>query len=156
MSMMLREPWRTRLLFLSFAVNLVAIPTLVVPFVWVPRAVERPLLPLGPPPPGVMIQRMVKELPPEDGPRLEAAMAPHAEDIEVARVHMEASRREMTRQLGNTPFDREAAKAAMAKWQANWTLWSQTLGDAMLDGAAELSPEGRERLAARRAGRRPP
>ncbi len=154
--MMLREPWRTRLLFLSFAINLVAIPILVVPFVTARYAVHRPLLPLGPPPPGVMIERMAAELPKVDGRRLQDAMEPHAETIEVARVHMEASRREMARQLASTPFDRDATKVAMQKWQANWAAWSRALGDAMLDGAEQLSPEGRTLLAARRTQRRGP
>lgn len=153
--MMLREPWRTRLLFLSFAVNLVTISMLTAPAV-TQRFTPRPLLPLGPPPPGVMVQRMVKELPPEDGRRLEAAMESHIEQIEVARVHMEAARRDMMRQISATPFDHEAAQAAMQRWQANWAAWSRALGVAMLDAAGELSPEGRERLAARRMARRPP
>ncbi len=154
--MMLREPWRTRLLFLSFAVNLVTIPMLVVPIVTSRFGQQRPLLPLGPPPPGVMIERMTAQLPKVDGQRLREAMEPHKEEIEVARVHMEASRRDMVRELSSTPFDREATKSAMRKWQANWAMWSKALGDAMLDGAGQLSPEGRTRLAARRVPRRQP
>jgi uncharacterized membrane protein len=140
--MMLREPWRTRLLFLSFALNLIAIPMIAGRFV-----MHRPPLPQGPTRPEVIVERMAHELPAEDAARLRAAMEPHLPDIDAARARMEAARAAMSRAIGQTPFDEAAVRAAMHTWQTAWMAWSDDLGTAMLAALAELSPEGRERLA---------
>ena len=147
--MMLREPWRTRLLFLSFAINLIIIPIAGARYV-----VYRPPLPPGLPRGEMMIEHMVKDLPPEDADRFRATMEQHLPDIEAARARMEAARRGMSRAIGHTPFDEAALKTAMHNWQSAWNLWSDNLGAAMLDALPGLSDAGRERLA--EAGRRRP
>jgi uncharacterized membrane protein len=140
--MMLREPWRTRLLFLSFALNLIVIPMIAGRFV-----MHRPALPPGPTRPEVVVERLAHELPADDAARLRAAMKPHLPDIEVARARMEAARATMSRAIGQTPFDEAAVRTAMRTWQTAWMAWSDDLGSAMLAALAELSPEGRQRLA---------
>ena len=140
--MALREPWRTRLLFLSFAVNLVTVPMVGMRYV-----MHSPPLPPGAPRPEVMVDRMARELPAEDGLRFRAAVAPHLEEIDAARTRMEATRRSMLREIGRTKFDRPAVQAAMHDWQAAWAVWSSGIGSAMLDALADLTPEGRQQLA---------
>ncbi len=142
--MTLREPWRTRLLFLSFAINLVTIPMAGMRYFghFIP-----PPLPPGPLPPQVMVDRLTKELPPEDGVKFRAAVEPHIEEIEVARTRMEAARTAMLRAIGRTPFDPASVQTAMRKWQSAWNAWSDGIGEAMLAGFGDLSPEGRQQLA---------
>lgn len=140
--MMLREPWRTRLLFLSFALNLITIPMIGARFV-----MHRPALPPGPPHPEVMIERLAHELPPDDAGRLRLAMQQHLPDIEVARAKMMVARAAMSRAIGQSPFDEAAVRTAMQTWQSAWMTWSDDLGAAMLAALADLSPEGRQRLA---------
>lgn len=147
--MMLREPWRTRLLLVSFAVNLIAVP-----MIGTRMFLHRPPLPPGPPRPEVMVERLAHELPPEDAVRFRAAMEQRVPDIEVSRARMEAARAAMSRAIGRSPFDEGAVRAAMRTWQSAWVAWSDDLGAAMLAALADLSPEGRDRLA--QAGLRRP
>lgn len=142
--MMLREPWRTRLLFVSFAVNLVTIPMAGMRYF---GHFGPPPLPPGPPRPQMMVERLTKELPPADGEKFRSAVEPHIEEIEVARVRMEAARTAMLRAIGSTPFEPEAVQASMRKWQQSWKAWSDGIGVAMLAGLQDVSAEGRQQLA---------
>ena len=150
--MMLREPWRTRLLFLSFAVNLVTIPIAAAPFVLHHPMMVPPPVPGGPPRPAVMFDRIARARSEDDRGKLRAVVEPHFEEIDVARVRMEAARGAMLRAIGHTPYDSEALRTAMHNWQVAWRAWSDEFGTAFLEGVQEVSPEGRQRLAD--AGRR--
>ena len=147
--MMLREPWRTRLLVLSFALNLLLIP-LAGARLWAPHP---PLTP-GLPRTEIIIDHMVRDLPPEDAERFRATMEQHLGDIDSARVRMLAARTAMSRAIGRTPYDPVILQDAMRTWQAAWTNWSETLSQAMLEALPALSAPGREALA--RMGRRGP
>lgn len=147
--MMLREPWRTRLLILSFALNLLLLP-LAGARLWAPRA---PLTP-GLPRTEIIIDHMTRDLPPEDAERFRATMEQHLPDIEGARARMLAARNAMSRAIGRTPYDPVVLQDAMRAWQAAWTNWSETLGQAMLAALPGLSAPGREALA--KMGRRGP
>jgi hypothetical protein len=150
--MMLREPWRTRLLIVSFAVNLLLIP-LAGARLWAPRAT--PLTP-GLPRTEIIIDHMVRDLPPGDAERFRATMEEHLGGIDSARVRMLAARNTMSRAIGRTPYDPVLLQDAMHKWQTAWTSWSETLGQAMLDALPALSTPGREALAAMGKRRPPP
>ncbi len=147
--MMLREPWRTRLLFLSFAVNLLLIPIAGARF-W---ARQPPLTP-GLPRTEMIIDHMVRDLPADDAARFRSTMEDHLGDIDAARVRMLAARGAMSRTIGRSPYDPAAVQASMQNWQSTWNNWSEALGQAMLAALPNLSEEGRQRLAA--AGRRHP
>lgn len=147
--MMLREPWRTRLLVLSFALNLLLIP-LAGARLWAPRA---PLTP-GLPRTEIIIDHMVRDLPPEDAERFRTTMEQHLGDIDSARVRMLAARTAMSRAIGRTPYDPALLQDAMRIWQTAWTNWSETLSQAMLAALPALSTPGREALA--RMGRHGP
>ncbi len=152
--MTLREPWRTRLLFLSFAVNLVTIPIAAAPFVYHRPIMVPPPVPGGPPRPVVMFERISRSLSAEDQTKLIAVAEPHFEEIDVARARMEAARAAMLRAIGHTPYEPEALRTAMRNWQVAWKEWSDDFGAAFVDAIQEVSPEGRQRLA--EAGRRHP
>lgn len=147
--MMLREPWRTRLLFISFGVNLILIPV-AVSFTWKRHA---PITP-GVPRTEMMIEHMAHDLPADDAQRLRATMENHLGDIESARVRMLAARGAMSRAIGRAPYDAKAVQSSMQVWQGAWQKWSETLGRAMLDALPTLSDQGRQDLAV--AGRRRP
>ncbi len=147
--MMLREPWRTRLLFLSFAVNLVSIPV-AVSSAWKRPPHDAP----GPPRTEAMIEHLARDLPPADGAALRAAMGRHVDDIDAARQRMVAARREMSHTIGRAPYDAQAVGGSMRAWQGAWQVWSEQLGVAMLEALPTLSDQGRQELS--QAGRRKP
>ncbi len=149
--MMLREPWRTRLLFLSFAFNLLLIPIAGARF-WTRPG---PLTP-GLPRTEMMIDRMVRDLPPEDAARFRASMEEHLGEIEAARVRMLAARGAMSRAIGRSPYDPAAVQTSMRTWQSTWNTWSEQLGQGMLAALPGLSEEGRQKLAAGDRRRPPP
>lgn len=147
--MTLREPWRTRLLFLSVALNLFA-AALIGAFV-LHRPSHRP--------PGwaAMVERMAHDLSPEDKARFLPIMEQARPETELARRRMEEARRAVSRAMAQTPYDEDAVRQAMAAWQAAWMQWSDGLGATMRKALAELSPEGRRHLAdAGRRRRSPP
>ncbi len=147
--MMLREPWRTRLLFLSFALNLLLIPIAGARF-WT----QPPPLTPGLPRTEMIIDRMVRDLPADDAVRFRTTMEEHLGDIDAARVRMLAARSAMSRAIGRSPYDPAAMKASMQTWQSTWNSWSEALGEGMLAALPRLSEEGRQKLAA--TGRRRP
>ena len=147
--MMLREPWRSRLLILSFAVNLLLIP-IAGARLWAPRA---PLTP-GLPRTEIIIDHMVRDLPPEDAERFRTTMEEHLSDIDSARIRMLTARTALSRAIGRSPYDAALLRDAMRDWQSAWTNWSETLGQAMLASMPSLSAPGREALAS--MGRRRP
>ena len=140
--MMLREPWRTRLLFISFGINLLLIPT-VASHLW-PR---RPPITPGLPRTEMIINHMAADLPPADAVLLRETMERHLGDIEAARVQMLAARGAMSRAIGRAPYDPAAVEATMHRWQAAWQNWSETLGQGMVDALPSLSDQGRMALA---------
>lgn len=148
---MLREPWRTRLLILSFAVNLILIP-IAAGHLWAPPA---PLTP-GLPRTEIMIDHMTRDLSPEDATRFRATMEAHLGDIDSARAQMLAARAAMSRAIGRSPYDADVLRDAMRTWQSSWTNWSETLGQAMLAALPNVSASGREALASMGRRRPPP
>ena len=147
--MMLREPWRTRLLFVSFAVNLLLIPIAGARF-WM----RPPPLTPGLPRTEMVIDHMTRGLQADDANRFRMTMEEHIGEIEAARIRMLAARGAMARAIGRSPYDPAAVQASMLTWQSTWNKWSEALGQGMLDALPNLSEEGRQTLAA--AGRRRP
>ncbi len=147
--MMLREPWRTRLLFVSFAINLLLIPIAgarYLPF-RLPLTHDLPRTEM-------IITHMTRNLPAADADRFRASMEGHMPDIEAARARMLAARTAMSSAIGRSPFDQAAVQTSMLTWRAAWNKWSEALSAAMLDALPGLSDEGRRKLS--EAGRRPP
>ena len=146
--MILREPWRTRLLFVSFAINLLLIPT-VASHLW-PR---RPPINPGLPRTEMIISHMAADLTPADAALWRDTMEKHIGEIETARLTMLAARRAMQRAIGRTPYDPAAVQATMHGWQEAWQKWSETLGQGIVEALPTLSDDGRRALSMQ--GRRP-
>ena len=139
---MFREPWRTRLLFVSVAGNLFAAALIGAQFVLRP-----PLPPRGEPRAEIMLERMAHDLPASDREQFRAVMLKRVPEIEAARVRVEQARAGMAQAIAHTPYDEAAFRQAMKDWQAAWLAMSDDLGTGMLSAVSVLSPDGRRRLA---------
>ncbi|GAC1340113.1 MAG: hypothetical protein NVSMB18_09560 [Acetobacteraceae bacterium] len=148
--MMLREPWRTRLLFMSVAGNLFALALIGANLMH--RAPYG--RPHGPPGAEAIIDRLARDLPHEDAERFRASMALGRAQFGLAHQRMEAARDTMALAIGRTPFDEAEVRKAMRDLQASWIAWSDSLGDSLVRTLPTLSPDGRGRLA--EAGHRRP
>ncbi len=142
-----REPWRTRLLFLSLAGNVFALA-----LIGAHVAGRRQF---GPPGPDAAIDRMARDLAPADGERFRAVMAAARPQHALARGRMEAARDAMSRAIGQAPYDEAAVRQAMLAWQSAWLEWSRGFGATMLTALADLSPDGRRQLAEAGQRRKP-
>jgi Heavy-metal resistance len=60
------------------------------------------------------------------------------------------ARRALERQILAQPFDRDAAREALAAWQASWNRFLDDFGGPLVDALAQVSPEGRQKLIAAR------
>lgn len=143
---MFREPWRTRLLFVSLAGNLFLAG--LIGAQWVHRP------PHGHGGPEGGLERMAHDLPPADAERFRTAMAVQRPQREQARARMETARMALSTAIARTPYDEGVVRKSMQDWQAAWIEWSNQFGGSMLSALSTLSPDGRARLA--EAGRHPP
>jgi uncharacterized membrane protein len=146
--MLLREPWRTRLLFGSFALNLFTLALIGAHFAMRGRP--------GPPPPERIVEHMVHGLAAPDAERFRAVMAQRLPAIEAAHDRMEQARTAMAVAIAREPYDEAAVRRAMKDWQTAWMSMSDGMGDGVLSAVSTLSPDGRKRLAdagLRRPGR---
>lgn len=147
-SPMLREPWRTRVLWLSLAGNLFA-ATLIVTHLATQRT---------PGPPGLdgVVERMARDLPSADATTFRATLAHERPWYDLARRRMNESREALSQAIAQQPYDEAAVRARMQEWQARWIETSSRFGDSLLSAIGNLSPDGRARLAeaAVRPGRR--
>lgn len=136
---LLREPWRTRVLWLSVAGNLFA-GALIGAHV----AMRRPS---GPPGLDGVVERMARSLPSGDAERFRAMLAHERPWYDLARRNMDDSREQLSRAIAQQPYDEAAVRGRMQAWQARWIETSNRFGDSLLSAIGALSPEGRIRLA---------
>lgn len=138
MSLMLREPWRTRLLFASVAGNLFGAALIGAHLLRPARAM-----------PGLdgAVEHMARDLPTDDAERLRAVLARERAWREDARRRMDEARAELSRSIGSVPYDEAAVRARMAALQARRAEASGRFGEVLIVAIGTLSPEGRARLA---------
>ena len=135
----LRDPWRTRVLWLSLAGNLFA-GTLIGAHLAMPK-------PSGPPGLDGVVERMAHALPDPDAARFRAKLAHERPWYDLARRQMNESREQLSQAIARQPYDEALVRARMHDWQARWIETSDRFGDSLLSAIGELSPEGRTRLA---------
>ena len=138
-TILLREPWRTRVLWLSLAGNLFAGPLIGAQFFM--------RHPHGPPGLEGVVERMARALPDDDAARFRATLAHERPWYDLARRQMDDSREQLSRAIAQQPYDEEAVRGRMHEWQARWIETSNRFGDSLLSAIGALSPEGRVRLA---------
>jgi len=87
-------------------------------------------------------------LSPSDSARFDAVMRRDAPRYESAAAQLSNARRALRAQIRAEHFDPQATRAALARWQAAWGRFMDTVSDPLVDGIGQVSPEGRRRLAA--------
>lgn len=137
--MQLREPWRTRVLWLSLAGNLFALPLIGAHLV-----MRRPHGPTGL---DGVVERMARALPDADAARFRAMLAQERPWYDLARRRMDESREQLSQAIAQQPYDEAAVRGRMQEWQARWTETTTRFGESLLAAITALSPEGRTRLA---------
>jgi hypothetical protein len=135
----LRDPWRTRVLWLSLAGNLFA-GALIAAHLTMHR---RP----GPPGLDGVVEHMAGALPDPDAARFRATLAHERPWYDLARRQMEESREQLSQAIAQQPYDETLVRERMHNWQTHWIETSNRFGDSLLSAIGELSPEGRTRLA---------
>ena len=83
------------------------------------------------------IAHLAKRLPGPDGEKLRAAFFAHAKDLPAARNELKTARDAFRKALAADPFDPAAVQKAFADLDAS----------RIVTAAAEMTPEGRKRLA---------
>jgi len=92
---------------------------------------------------------MAERLPDADGKTLKKAYEAKAEDIRTSQRAMREAGVEVRRALRADPFDAKAVDAAMGKVTQERMHMQQALQGVIAAAAADMSKEGRERLARR-------
>ena len=135
----LREPWRTRVLWLSIAGNLFS-ATLIGARLATDHASA---------PPGLAgaAERMARDLPTADAARFRATLDRERPWYDIARRRMAEARADLSRSIAQNPYDEAAVRERMLIFQARWAETSGRFGESLLTAIGTLSPEGRARLA---------
>lgn len=135
----LREPWRTRVLWLSIAGNLFSATLIGTHF----AAVRPP----GPPGLAGAAERMARDLPAADATRFRATLDREKPWYDMARRRMAEARADLSRSIAQNPYDEAAVRERMLVFQARWAETTGRFGESLLAAIGTLSPEGRVRLA---------
>jgi uncharacterized membrane protein len=135
----LREPWRTRVLWLSIAGNLFSATLIGTHF----AAVRPP----GPPGLAGAAERMARDLPAADATRFRATLDREKPWYDMARRRMAEARADLSRSIAQDPYDEAAVRERMMVFQARWAETTGRFGESLLAAIGTLSPEGRVRLA---------
>lgn len=135
----LRDPWRTRVLWLSIAGNLFAGA-----LIGAHQVMHR-----SPGPPGLegAVEHMARALPPADAALFRATLAHERPWYDLARRRMDEAREALSQAIARQPYDEALVRVRMQEWQARWMETSGRFGDSLLSAVGGLSPEGRTRLA---------
>jgi uncharacterized membrane protein len=93
------------------------------------------------------IERLAATLPAADAAKLRDKFQAHRAAVETARQGYDAARDAIRDALRREPFDVAAMLAAMTRARAARQTFDQELQTLLANAAAEMSPEGRARLA---------
>lgn len=140
MAVLLREPWRTRVLWLSLAGNLFTGTLIGGHLMHHPQR--------GPPGIEGAAERMARDLPPADAARFRAALDRERPWYDMARRRMADARTDLAQSIAETPYDEAVVRARLMAFQARWAETSDRFGQSLLTAIGTLSPEGRAKLAA--------
>lgn len=140
MKLRLLEPWRSRLLWLSLALNVFAAALIAAPLVWHRR-------PPGPPGFETMVERLARSLNPADATGFRAAMAAERPAYDDGRARVDEARRTLAARLVQEPFDPAAAQAAMDTMQNRVQAMSGRFNETLARAVGGMSPTGRAEVA---------
>lgn len=92
------------------------------------------------------ISRAEALLPPKDAAAFGSIMRRDAAQYTQAAQQLNDARRELNRQLVAEPFDPEAARRALKGAETAWSHFLDDFSGTLIDGLAQVSPEGRRKL----------
>lgn len=136
------EPWRTRVLWASLALNVFGACLLATPLLW-----RHPHPPPRPMSLEFMVRRMAHHLPEADAETLRAAMREGRPQFEAARERLEQARLAVADTLRREPYDPRATAAALAVMQARLGELAGRFEESFVAAMTRLSPEGRAAMA---------
>lgn len=100
------------------------------------------------------IERLAERLPAEDGAKLRAAYAAHADELTALRADTRRLRDSVRQVLREEPFDPKAFGEAMAQLASRRAEMHRAFGRVIGEAAAKMTPDGRTALADRSHRRR--
>ena len=107
----------------------------------------RPTLGLGQRPMFTMVLTEAEaRLPPDDAQRFRAVMQHDAPTYMVAAHGLAQSRERIYQLMTAEPFDPVALRSQIATWRGNWSSFTDTFSDALVDAMTQISPAGRRML----------
>ena len=134
----LLEPWRTRALWLSVAVNLFC-GALIAGHVLHERE-------NGPGIDGAM-ERLSQDLTPDDANRFRLVMAAERPWFDQSRRQLNAAREELARSIAQEPWNEPVVRVRMVAFQARWLETSSRFGNGLVLALSTLSADGRAHVA---------
>ena len=98
------------------------------------------------------VAHLAKRLPGPDGEKLRTAFSVHAKDLPAARNEMKAAREAFRKALATDPYDPVAVEKSLAGLDSSRAKVRKIMRETIVTAAAEMTTEGRKRLA--ESGRR--
>jgi uncharacterized membrane protein len=83
-----------------------------------------------------------------DAAAFRSVMQRESPQLAASAKQLTEARHELKRQLAADPYDKDAAKKALAAWRASVNQFLDSFGDTLIDALAEVSPEGRRKVVA--------
>jgi uncharacterized membrane protein len=97
-----------------------------------------------------ILANIESKLSPQDAATFHAVMTRGEPRVSQSAQQLAETRRELLHQLTANPFDEQAAKRALSTWHTSGDRFLDDFGDTLIDALAQVSPEGRRRIAAER------
>lgn len=97
-----------------------------------------------------VLARVEAILPSKDAAAFAAVIQRDAPRFQNASRQLAEARHDLERQIAAEPFDQEGARRAMIAWRRAWNGFFDEFGNTLVDGLAQVSPEGRRKLIAER------
>ena len=104
----------------------------------------------GPPSLARALANAEASLSPSDAAAFDAVIRRDAPRYFEAARQFEQARTRFDHAVVAEPYDPEAARQALVTWQASWNRFIDSFGNTLLDGLAQVSPEGRQKLVIQR------
>ena len=93
------------------------------------------------------VAHLAKRLPGPDGEKLRTAFSVHAKDLPAARNEMKAAREAFRKALATDPYDPVAVEKSLAGLDSSRAKVRKIMRETIVTAAAEMTAEGRKRLA---------
>jgi uncharacterized membrane protein len=93
------------------------------------------------------IAHLAERLPGPDGEKLRAAFSAHAKDLPTARTELKAARAAFRKALAADPYDRAEVEKSLAQLDSSRAKVRKIMRETVVTAAADMSAEGRKRLA---------